>query len=219
MRVLVVSEGKLDIGAPNEGSQGAVRILCRRVLSDALGRDVSDHELESDVLARVHSSSVNVSGYARKVELALVEARARNCNALVIVVDRDRTPGTTRRDQLREGRELAAKNHRELAERTAIGVAIETVEAWLLSDEVALNAVLKTSASIPTQPSPEKLDGAPRTGRHPKVHLQQLIARADASCTEPYDQIAEQLRLDVLEKRCPEGFAPLAHELRERCTR
>jgi len=116
VRLLLVSEGVLDVGttvragAAHEGSEdrrGAVSVLVRRLLEQKFGRDIHDWEMESAVLPRVHARSEAVSGYPRKVHLAIQEAAARGCTSVAIVVDRDRTEGGSRLAELRAGRDLA----------------------------------------------------------------------------------------------------------------
>lgn len=229
MRLLLVSEGALDVGAAARGGsaaehdggdepRGAVSVLARRILEKQFGRELHDWEIECDVLPRVHRASESVSGYPRKVHLAIEEAKIRGCSSVAVVVDRDRTEGGSRLGQLREGRDLAEQRDNPLAYKTALGVAVETVEAWLLADERALNEALALDPKAPAIPSPEALGGGPRTETHPKNVLRKLIQRSGAASKAPYDDIAERARLDVVERRCPIGFAPFAAELRERCT-
>lgn len=228
MRLLLVSEGPLDVGTAGRGRgdpehgegeerRGAVGVLVRRVLADKMGREVSDWEIERDVLPRVHARSEAVSGYPRKAHLAIEEARIRGCTAVAIVVDRDRTEGGSRLAQLREGRDLAEKSGNPLAYRAALGVAVEMVEAWLLADEQALNEALGLDPKAPAIPDPEGLDGGPKTESYPKTVFRKLVERGRAVSGAPYDDVAERVRLDVLERRCKLGFAPFAEELRKRC--
>lgn len=228
MRLLLVSEGALDVGAAgrdhggaahgeDDTSKGAVGVLVRRVLEERLGREIQAWEIEGDVLPRVHRASESVSGYARKVQLAIEEARIRGCSSVAVVVDRDRTAGSSRLSQLREGRSLAEQQGNPLAYATALGVAVETVEAWLLADEQALNEALSLNPRAPAIPDPEGLDGGPKTESHPKNVLRKLIRSSPAAGATPYDDVAERVRLDVLQRRCRVGFAPFADEVRERC--
>jgi hypothetical protein len=220
---LLVSEGALDVGASaraadhGDDRRGAVGVLVRRLLEEKLGRDVQDWEIERDVLPRVHQRSETVSGYPRKVMLAIEEARARKCSAVAIVVDRDRTEGTTRLAQLREGRTLAEQAGNPLAYKAALGVAVEMVEAWLLADEQALNEALRLQPKVDAVPDPEGLDGGPKTDGYPKAVLRKLLEAAPTPGAAPYDEVAERARLEVIERRCPQGFAPFAAEVRARC--
>jgi hypothetical protein len=225
VRLLLVSEGALDVGTSGRGGpaneegderRGAVSVLVRRVLAEKFGRDIADHEIERAVLPRVHAQSDQVSGYPRKVMLAIKEAAARRCTSVAIVVDRDRTPGGSRLAQLREGRALSEGSGEPLAQGTALGVAVETVEAWLLADEKALNDALGLAPPTPAIAGPEELDGGPKTESHPKNVFRKLVKRG-TSAGEPYDGVAERVRLELLERRCKLGFAPFAEEVRERC--
>src|SRR5262249_45366949 len=159
-----------DIGTPGrdqagqehtdaEERRGAVGVLVRRVLEEKLGRNVRDWEIEREVLPRVHARSDAVSGYPRKVMLAIAEAKARGCSSVAIVVVRARTEGGSRLAQLREGRDLAEREGNPLAYKAALGVAIEMVEAWLLADEQALNEALALDPQTAAIADPEGLDG------------------------------------------------------------
>ena len=226
MKLLLVSEGALDVGTAGRGRasredgeerRGAVSVLVRRLLEEKFGREVSDWEIERDVLPRVHVDSGAVSGYPRKVLLAIEEASARECSSVAIVVDRDRSDGGKRLGHLREGRDMAEQQGHPLAHKTALGVAIEMVEAWLLADEQALNHALELDPKVSALTDPEGLDGGPRTEGYPKAILTKLIERRRSAGTAAYDQIAERARLDALERRCKLGFAPFAEEIRKRC--
>lgn len=224
MKILLVSEGALDVGATRGGAEhgderrGAVGVLVRRLLEEKLGREVRDWEIERDVLPRVHDRSDSVSGYPRKVMLAIAAAKERRCSAVAIVVDRDRTEGTKRLGQLREGRALAEQAGNPLAYKAALGVAVEMVEAWLLADEQALNEAFGLQPKVAAIPDPEGLDGGPKTDAYPKTVLRAHLEAARTPCAAPYDEVAERARLDMIERRCPQGFAPFAAEVRARCT-
>jgi hypothetical protein len=220
VRLLLVSEGVLDVGmAGDQGEErrGAVGVLVRRLLEEKFGRDVADWEIESAHLPRTHARSEDVSGYPRKVLLAIEEAAARGCSSVAIVVDRDRTDGGSRLSELRAGRALAEGQGEPLAYKTALGVAVEMVEAWLLADEQALNEALALTPPTAAIPDPEQLDGGPRTEAYPKNVLRALMKRAGAVAGAPYDEVAARVRIDVLERRCKLGFAPFAAEVRKLC--
>lgn len=211
MTVLVISEGTRDIGDSSEERQGAVKVLVQRLLSREWGRDVDLWEIETDVLKRFHRGN----GYARKVQMAITEARVKKCKALVIVVDRDGPKNTRRLSELREGRALEEQRGEEMAKKTVLGVAVETVEAWLLADIKALNKGLQLSPPQNAIQDPEQLFDSPRGANHPKTIFENLFRQA-TSPGDPYSTVAGWIDLTVLEQRCPEGFGPLVDELRER---
>ena len=220
MHLLLVSEGRRDIGGAPEGSsetprQGAVRILVKRTLESRFERPIKDHEIETDVLPRVHERSPDVTGYERKVELAIREGEVRGCTSVAIVVDRDGSHHKKRLDQLARGRERASDL--SLADHTALGLAIETVEAWLLADVKALNEALSLDSPESMTKAPETIYGKKGTPDHPKTILQNAMGRSDLDEAAAYDGIAERADLATLEKRCPKGFKAFADELREKC--
>lgn len=234
MKILVLSEGALDHGDTFDSKhateraarrsvdgqpdrRGAVTILVRRLLEEKLGRAIAESEIVTRALPRVNRRSTAQSGYEYKVRDAIVEARISKCSAVVIVVDRDGTLPGLRLTALAAGRTRAEQEGEALAAKTALGVAVVTVEAWLLADETALNTALDLRPPAATTPSPELLDGAARSPKHPKVQLRLLLDRARREVAWPYDAIAEQARLDALAARCPQGFAPFAAEVKARC--
>jgi hypothetical protein len=221
--MLLLSEGPYDIGtrasrADHEQRQGAVRVLVRRILEEHWNRGgIAAAEIDADVLARVHKHSSDVSGYERKVHLAIVEAGLRNCTCVAVVVDRDGERNQARLSALCAGRDEAEKKGEALAQHTATGLAVETVEAWLLADEQALTRALNLNPPQQQLPAPEELDGAPGSDRHPKSVFLAIVDRSDLAPSVAYDAVAEHARIDHLERRCPLGFARFAAELRTRC--
>jgi hypothetical protein len=233
VRIRIISEGALDHGDTFDSKyageraarraidgepdrKGAVTILVRRLLEEKFGRPIQEWEIESKALPRVNRRSPTLSGYEYKVRDAIVEARISGCSAVVVVVDRDGSKPGERMAALSAGRDQAKRDGEALAEKTALGVAVETVEAWLLADEVALNRALDLHPPAATTPSPELLDGAKQTEKHPKTQFHTLLRRKRREVSWPYDAVAEHVRLEVLTARCPEGFAPFAAEVKAR---
>lgn len=87
-------------------------------------------------------------------------------------------------------------------------VAVRTFDAWMLADEAALTVVL--SQQVNQQPVPERL---PR----PKTVCADILKAAGSSMplSDLYAAVAAEADLDVLETRCPRGFAPFAARVRE----
>ena len=88
-----------------------------------------------------------------------------------------------------------------------MGVAVLTFDAWMLADEQALTMVL--SRPIQRQPDPERIGDAKGS----------CIALRDESgselgLAELYAELATVINLDVLQSRCPLGFAPFAERTR-----
>lgn len=218
MRMLVVSEGKLDVGGDAE--LGPVTVLVRRMIEATLGRDLRPNEIEGEPMPRLNTVRLG-KGRETRLRTALRAAEANGKDCVAFVIDRDGHANSGRRDALRAARseiEQSGGALGALAERTAIGVAVETVEAWLLADEGALNAALAPTRPIDRHKDPEALSGGPKDPKHPKVVLSECIARAthDRDQRGHYEAIALEARLELIEERCPNGFAPFAAELRTR---
>jgi hypothetical protein len=149
-------------------------------------------------------------GLAEKVRASIREAVRRGCDGAVVVVDRDGTGSNgAKLARMRQGREEARSAGEGVP--TALGVAIETMEAWLLSDERALSEVC--GATVPKQPNPEGLAGTKGSPNHPKTRLAGILF-AVGEIGSNKAQVAARADLDVMEKRCPHGFKPFAEEVR-----
>lgn len=143
-----------------------------------------------------------------KLERAAALALSDGAQVLVFHLDADR-----RFDDVR--RRLQAESG-ALAIPCALAVPKETIEAWALADERALQAC-EPSARAPRRP--EDLWGAPRDagGDHPKVVLRRTLGR-DAT-TSDFAAIAGNLEPAVLAEKCPMSFPPFSSELKEAAAR
>lgn len=201
--VLVVSEGARDATrAPDTTFRGVVVILVQRLLQEALGRRIEDHEVDGGRMPR----SRDARGFAPKVyavlkspAMALAQPSASPApkfDSFVFVVDRDRYHAD-RLAQLEAGRAHAETDTEtfEAARRTVVALAIEAVEAWLLADHEALRSTLNADRGVP---NPEGLS-------QPYVALAELISAAGfdhADEREVYDKLARAIDLKTLEARC-----------------
>ena len=192
-------------------------MLARRILEAHWGRSIAEGEIESAYLHRVHQLSGDVNGYERKVELAIIEAAIRECSCVVIVVDQDGPANSDRLRHLRAGRTRAETSGHSLAYSSVVGVAVRVVETWLLADVLAINQALAPDPPASTRGALEDLYGDKGTQGHPKTLFAQLASTATVEVSAPYDAVATCIRLDILEQRCPKGFAALASEIRRRC--
>ena len=202
MKVLLFGEGNSDVTVDSQERQGAVSILLRKILESSGN---SDARITGARWPRIHEKRTT-SGFSQKVDAAIALANTRGADAVAIVVDRD---GDRKRlGMLQDGRKKAGERvdrpYAALAGRTAIGIAVEMLEAWLIADAGALSAVVNGDGAMP---DPESL-------RNPKEKIDELLDDAGVSVAEGYDAIAEQARLDELERRCP-AFRNFAREVQE----
>jgi dihydrofolate reductase len=144
------------------------------------------------------------AGEARRARQAIDEARRRACDGFIYVRDADGRHAERRR-QLDDA-------FAELDVPHVIGIAVETLEAWLMSDPDAIRAVLRRSGNVPS--APESLWGRPGSAGHPKFEWNRLCRDAG------YEQglstmaaVAERLSLSRARAACPEGFARFHDQL------
>jgi hypothetical protein len=189
MKVLIVAEGKHESG-------GALKTLVGRVAGKCL-------ECDFDRVQRhdIHAHHGTGQGYYKKAIRWMLEAQKRGYEAIILLVDHDHQP--RRRQELNQAQEDTS-----LARiARAVGVAVETFDAWMLADERALSDVLGTQ--VPRQQDPETICD-------PKAVCAELHDSSEnqMSLTEMYAALAAIINIDTLEQRCPSGFAPFSCRMR-----
>jgi hypothetical protein len=189
MNVLIVSEGK------HEGD-GALSALVSGLIGCPIKTEF--RTIRDAVFHRFHGKG---QGLFKKAVSALRHAQEHGYDALVLVIDQDRDP--RRREQLDK-----AQEHRACSNvPRALGIAIESFDAWILADEKALSTILK--AAIKRQPDPERTP-------HPKQCCQRLRDESGSSLplSQMYREVCEQADLRLLATRCPIGFGTFAKRVR-----
>lgn len=213
MRILVLGEGPNDLGHfASDGSllqPGAVPVFVERLINQMAPA------LAVEITAMFWRNlwAHRGTGFDRKLELAY-GLYGRKVTGIVGVVDRDGEKNRSRAQQLERG----AKFLFEHGFPAAVGLSVETLEATLLADEVALRHALG-STSIDCQPDPESLTSRDETSnRNPKGRLRRLITESPNGSNDysmHYAEIARIADLAVLESRCPSGFREFAASVRQ----
>ena len=148
--------------------------------------------------------------WRKKAEAAISLAQEHGFDAVVIVVDRDRDSKGGKCRPVFDGRDgMPGLGYPPCA----VGCAIETFDAWMIADGKAVGAAGGDAAR--SHPSPESLDQEEGTGGHPKDRAIELFG-SGRELTGAYAKVAAHVDLDLLEKLCPEGFAPFAEDVRDR---
>ena len=219
MKVLFVGEGPNDVGSPSFAPRpspvdGFVPRLARK-LSPGISKCVGLFWREIPVLNREKRKR----GFAAKVASAIVLAELDGCDGTICVTDQDgdvdRLPameeGATR------GLRTAKRGH-----RTACGVAIESIEAWVLGVPTAVASVVGVEKdqvlSHYKLAQVEELN--PRSGE-PKKRSKDLLDKiaacgnqSNAKDSTPWrEDIADAADIDELCTNCPNGFKPFAEKL------
>lgn len=197
MKLLVCGEGTSEIGRPEQ--PGVIETLVRRCL-EADARHLTFEVVKVSQLPRDRAQA----GEARRARQAVDEARRRACDGFIYVRDADGRH-VERRQQLADAFATLDVPH-------VYGIAVETLEAWLLSDPDAVRGVLRRGVDVPA--APESLWAAPGGAGHPKFEWNRLCRAAG------YDYglatmaaVAERLSIARARAACPEGFAPFHDQL------
>ncbi len=152
------------------------------------------------------------SWLTRRVRFAKQQARDNGSAAAVFVVDSDGFYTKTR-DNLSEGRDSVLPEF-----PMAVGVAHPCIEAWLLSDSAAIRRGCDLPETPPVPAEPEKRPAPCQDRkRNPKTVLAAAAGskKGDLSAKEK-DRIVKAMNdMNLLRKRCPEGFAPFAGEVQQ----
>lgn len=199
MRVLLVSEGFHEGGDVDEDARlvGALPSLIRRVVAKIHAVDWAAWK-SSDI----HVHPGHGSRLFKRILRWVLTAAERGYDGLVLVIDED---GDSSR--VREAAKAQDETALSGAFPRAIGIAIRSFDSWILADETALSHVL--GLPVPTQSAPEAI-------ADPKTLCKTLLESSSCGLwqREMYVQVAERLRLEMLENRCPNGFGVFAQRLR-----
>lgn len=199
MRVLLISEGFHEHADTNWGEPadtGALQVLVRRILNREIeieNRKPNDREFRR---IRIHGKG---HAYEKVVLSFLNEAERREFDAVVFLIDEDGD-----RDR-RVAMDLAQQDRRSSLPR-ACGVAIRSFDAWILADESALAAILESDPVIERDPE--------RVKRPKSICVQR---RNESGCglrlRDLYAAYASHVDLELLKRRCPQGFAVFAERV------
>jgi hypothetical protein len=209
MPVVVVSEGTTDAGDFDSSErEGSVRVLIRRVLEEKLGTALASERFVRRPWARVHKVDVRTtSGFQVKLAktIEFYQKTMPDCDGIAVVVDRDHLRHASKLEKLQAGREQARSDGFGLADQTALGLAVEEVEAWLLADHDYWNGVLKRSKAF----------GNPEEIPKPKEVYRKALEELGHVPDECYDRIAAEASLAKIRERC-EAFDAFAQEVEQR---
>lgn len=220
MKILFVGEGRHDIGDPDPSpnhlrtAHGTVPALACRVSTSISADSVALAWAE----IRRFNPDARKSGYRHKVPAAvLVATRRLGCSGSVFVADRD--TDRSRYEELEFGVDRAGELFTQ--HPIAFGLAVESVEAWTLGVPEAIADVLQldvSSVRAEYAPGVDVEAMSERSGKEdhrPKKLLERIAQLKHRSDSVEFRQaVADRTDIAVLEKACPQGFAPFAGSLR-----
>jgi hypothetical protein len=220
VKVLFVGEGNHDIGPAGERwaeprpATGVVPVLAREV-SSAI--DAGSIALAWREISRFSPQARK--GFEAKVAAAMLLATQRfDCAGTVCVTDRDgdedRLPAMQRGKQ----RGLSAL---AVAHPVAVGVAVESIEAWILGAPTAIAEELgipveRVRSAMPKRQVEALRESSDRQDWRPKAAIERIAALAgNDGGTGFRAAVAARTSPAEVEGACPVGFAPFAQELRD----
>ena len=147
---------------------------------------------------RVHGKG---DRHVKKLLWILNDAAKSNYEAVILLIDRDG-------DKIREAAIDTAQTSDFVNIRRALGVAVETYDAWFLADHAKLAELLGIRIDMISQP--EKQDD-------PKSLLRDYKNQSTYEGTQRqlYFDLAEVLDLELLRQRCPGGFGEFSKRVAE----
>jgi hypothetical protein len=209
-RVLIACEGRhesgdrLDVALRPDSDLPALPQLVHRVLSGPAGV-----EYTCMPFTKVRHVPGKGHKWGRKVMRLILLAKARGFDAAVVLIDRDRKKDRERLIPLQEGRNGMTGPFPPCA----VGTAVETFDAWMICDE---NAAEKAGGDkTKCRPEPENLDGKEGTGKHPK-DISAIIFGSGENLGGKYAVVARYADLNLLSRRCPQGFTPFKQDIESR---
>ena len=192
MKILLVAEGVHELS-------GALEALIRRVMGEGAALEVETADVR-DPCVRINTTPGKGGRLKKRIVRWALEAEKRGFAALVLLVDED--GDRDRRAQVREANEATG-----MGAARAAGVAIRTIDAWMLADEGAMSRVLGTAVSA--QKSPEEI----RDGKGMFEGQRACVDTAEP-VRDCYRRIAEEVNLERGEGRGPKGLGAFAEGLR-----
>lgn len=214
MKLLFVGEGPHDIGSPDfpqppRKATGVLFILARKICPAIDTGSLAYFWQELEILNREKKGSID----AARVAKAIVLAAHHGCAGTVFVLDEDKHPLKELEKGVERGLAVVGLHP------TAVGVAVKTIEAWMLGTPSALAAVLrKTVAEVTQEYKPHAVEEMHPNSGKPEKRSKDLLAKIAKSGhrnddTPFREEIAENADIDELKRHCKEGFKPFAERL------
>jgi len=219
MRVAFLIEGATE-GAVRVGVGDAEPFPTRRAVPLLVARilGVEESEIECFFPPLLRPGAGAILKRAAKLLKECGRPDSGNCQGAVILVDAD-GKGRQRLRTLRQRVDEVEQAGMAIASCTAVGVAIEKFEAWLLADEGALSTVLEVPNPNGASRSPETLKGKGGAPDDAKRVFAERVAQAGKRDVPPDElayRIVARMDLDVVERRCPKGFGLFRREVKDK---
>lgn len=183
----------LKLGFALEGNSDypVIPCLARRLISEAF----QDVTLAPDAELRPRKRG---HGFIKELPALARQLRDVDVDMLVVVVDTDQTQLRERKALLEEAKSRCAE--RQIPVCIADGLAVRSLEAWLLADEEAIFRTFDGDRAGLTFPRCEQ-------DPVPKQTLNQIVRKLtdgrEISFASYARELSEAIRLNILRQRCP----------------
>jgi hypothetical protein len=182
----------LKLGFALEGNSDypIIPLLSRRVVQDTF----PDVTIAPDSILRPRKRG---HGFIRELPILARQLREDNVDVVIAVVDTDSTRINERLRLLREAKDRCAQE--EIAVCIAEGLAVRSVEAWLLADSQAIFTVFDGDRANVSFPAPEN-DPSPKRTLNDIVRT--LTEGREVTFVPFADALAADVQLNVLRHCC-----------------
>ena len=182
----------LKLGFALEGNSDypIIPLLSRRVVQDTF----PNITIAPDSILRPRKRG---HGFIRELPIFARQLRADDVDVVIAIVDTDNTRVNERLKLLREAKDRCRQL--EIAVCIAEGLAVRSVEAWLLADSQAIFKVFDGDRASVSFPAPEN-DPSPKRTLNDIVRT--LTAGREVTFAPFADLLAVDIRLDVLRRSC-----------------
>jgi hypothetical protein len=182
----------LKLGFALEGNSDypIIPLLSRRVVQDIF----PDVTTAPDSILRPRKRG---HGFVRELPILARQLREDNVDIVIAVVDTDNTRINERLKLLHEAKERCVQL--EIAVCIAEGLAVRSVEAWLLADSQAIFQVFDGDRASVSFPAPEN-DPSPK--RTLNYIVRTLTAGREVTFVPFADMLATNIRLNILRHSC-----------------
>jgi hypothetical protein len=206
--VLILGDGAHEVGdRPGELLSSeelpSLALLVHRILGEP-----AEVQYESRMFKKIVHQRGKGSDEQKKMKAAIIFAKQKGYKGLVIVQDRDRK---TQRQAIAPLEEVRDTFSLASAVNIALGLAIETFDAWMIADPDAIEKA--GGDKNHHHANPEALDKKEGTGQHPK-DIAALIFDSGKRLDKEYQKIARFIDLGLLKNRCQKGFESFANDVR-----
>ncbi|GHT86962.1 hypothetical protein FACS1894137_13310 [Spirochaetia bacterium] len=206
-RILLCCEGTADQGGKTYAdgeyinADGVMQVFMRRVSgsNDLAFAVKTRQDLKSIRITKKYLCKEGITS----LRLALL-VKQEKCTHLAYHRDEDK----------KDFNEMYTQVHNYFTDVKKSGIAclaivpMRMTESWLLADETAFEKLFSGKPNSPVLPkNPEKTWGESNDDTRPKKYLKNVLAQYhEQPSSELYVQIAEEINIDVLRRKCPISF-------------